>query len=111
MSDSKATTIEIYFDVVSPYSWLGFEQLTRYKKPWNLNVVFKPFYRESAVLCAPMAYVPWSSAVGGVMQAAQNRPPATVPAKVHCLPALLAVLASATGCVSGARRVAAGQAL
>jgi len=59
----KRTTIELFFDCVSPYSWLGFEVLCRYRNIWNLDLQLKPFF------------------LGGVMQASGNQPPAMLPAK------------------------------
>ena len=48
--------IKIYYDVVSPYSWLGFLSISAYKAKWSnsVEVVFVPFY------------------LGGVMQASDN---------------------------------------
>ncbi|XP_063881974.1 glutathione S-transferase kappa 1-like [Scylla paramamosain] len=34
--------IDLYYDVVSPYAWLGFETLNRYKAHWNINLHLKP---------------------------------------------------------------------
>jgi len=58
---SKKLVVELYYDVISPYSYLAFETLCRYKKPWDMNLVLKPFF------------------LGGVMKAAGNKPPAMVP--------------------------------
>uniref|UniRef100_A0A8C9JDL9 Glutathione S-transferase kappa 1 n=1 Tax=Panthera tigris altaica TaxID=74533 RepID=A0A8C9JDL9_PANTA len=35
-------TLELFYDVLSPYSWLGFEVLCRYKKLWNINLQLRP---------------------------------------------------------------------
>nr|QST14953.1 GSTkappa1 protein [Diaphanosoma celebensis] len=55
--------VEIYYDVVSPYTWLAFETLCRYRTHWKMNLIFRPFF------------------LGGVMNMSGNRPPMTVPAK------------------------------
>lgn len=49
--------MELYFDVISPYSWMAFEQLIRYKDLWQLDLILHPFY------------------LGAVMKASQNQPP------------------------------------
>ncbi len=55
--------MELFYDVISPYSWVAFEILCRYRTQWNLTLELKPFL------------------LGGVMQASGNSPPAKVPAK------------------------------
>ncbi|KAB5586650.1 hypothetical protein PHYPO_G00004110 [Pangasianodon hypophthalmus] len=55
--------IELFYDVVSPYSWLGFEVLCRYRNVWNIDLKLRPAF------------------LGGVMQASGNKPPAMVPNK------------------------------
>ncbi|KAL6488915.1 hypothetical protein MHYP_G00026560 [Metynnis hypsauchen] len=55
--------VELFYDVVSPYSWLGFEVLCRYRNVWNIDLRFRPAY------------------LGGVMHLSGNKPPATVPNK------------------------------
>ncbi|KAF9977611.1 Glutathione S-transferase kappa 1 [Actinomortierella ambigua] len=58
------SSITLYFDVVSPYSYLGFVLLQRYRKVWtNVKVDFKPLF------------------LHGVMTGSKNQPPATVAAK------------------------------
>ncbi|CAJ0572343.1 unnamed protein product, partial [Mesorhabditis spiculigera] len=59
----RKAVIELFYDVISPYSWIQFEALSRYAKVWPVELKLKPFY------------------LGGVMKAAGNRPPMTVPAK------------------------------
>ncbi|XP_052760372.1 glutathione S-transferase kappa 1-like [Mya arenaria] len=54
-------TVELFYDVVSPYSWFAFEVLCRYENIWNLDLKMKPFF------------------LGGIMKAADNTPPAMVP--------------------------------
>ncbi|RCN47900.1 DsbA-like protein [Ancylostoma caninum] len=36
--------VDFFFDVLSPYSWIGFEGLMRYKQVWPINVHLRPFY-------------------------------------------------------------------
>ncbi|XP_022807845.1 glutathione S-transferase kappa 1-like isoform X1 [Stylophora pistillata] len=56
-------TVELFYDVISPYSWIAFEVLCRYRPKWNLDLQFRPFL------------------LGGIMAGSGNRPPAMVPAK------------------------------
>ncbi|XP_055140305.1 glutathione S-transferase kappa 1 isoform X4 [Symphalangus syndactylus] len=35
-------TLELFYDVLSPYSWLGFEILCRYQNIWNINLQLRP---------------------------------------------------------------------
>ncbi|KAG8551459.1 hypothetical protein GDO81_004122 [Engystomops pustulosus] len=60
---SKPKVLELFYDVVSPYSWLGFEVLLRYKNIWNVDIHLHP------------------ALLGGVMHATGNSPPAMVPKK------------------------------
>ncbi|XP_066539275.1 glutathione S-transferase kappa 1 [Hoplias malabaricus] len=62
MSNSRKV-IELFYDVVSPYSWLGFEVLCRYRTVWNVDLRLRPAF------------------LGGVMKESGNRPPAMVPNK------------------------------
>eukprot|EP00842_Homolaphlyctis_polyrhiza_P000797 jgi/Hompol1/1718/HPOL_000257-RA len=55
--------LTFFYDVVSPYSWLGFEVALRYQPIWDVELDFVPFF------------------LGAVMKAASNVPPATVPLK------------------------------
>eukprot|EP00043_Microstomoeca_roanoka_P019991 m.233599 g.233599 ORF g.233599 m.233599 type:complete len:231 (-) comp17083_c0_seq15:2123-2815(-) len=55
--------IEFIYDVLSPYSYVGFELLKRYIQPWKLDVQYKPVL------------------IGGLFKAAGNRPPGLVPLK------------------------------
>uniref|UniRef100_S4RZZ3 Glutathione S-transferase kappa n=2 Tax=Petromyzon marinus TaxID=7757 RepID=S4RZZ3_PETMA len=57
--------VEIFYDVVSPYSWLGFEILCRYRSVWNIDVRLRPAF------------------LGGVMAASGNKPPGLVPNKAR----------------------------
>ena len=39
---SARNKVAFYFDVVSPWSYVGFQVLRRYQKLWNLDVVRIP---------------------------------------------------------------------
>lgn len=56
-------SITFHYDIVSPYSWLAFETLCRYKNEWNLDLIFKPVF------------------LGGLFQASGNQSPAFLPAR------------------------------
>lgn len=62
MSSSKKV-LELFYDVVSPYSWLGFEVLCRYRNVWNIDLKLRPAF------------------LGGVMQGSGNKPPGVIPNK------------------------------
>ncbi|XP_043116027.1 glutathione S-transferase kappa 1-like [Puntigrus tetrazona] len=64
MANSRKV-VEFFYDIVSPYSWLAFEVMCRYKTVWNIDLKFKPAY------------------LGGVMNESGNRPPAVVPNKFY----------------------------
>jgi len=55
--------VEFYYDVISPYSWIGFEAITRYAKVWPIDLKLKPVL------------------LGGVMADSGNKPPMSVAAK------------------------------
>merc|ERR1712227_342011 len=58
--------VSLYYDLISPYSWIGFEVFMRHVRLWNaknLEVELKPFL------------------VGQTMKALGNKPPGIVPAK------------------------------
>ncbi|XP_067998208.1 glutathione S-transferase kappa 1 [Melanerpes formicivorus] len=55
------TVVELFYDVVSPYSWLGFEVLCRYQHVWNIDLRLRPAF------------------LAGVMQATGNKPPGMLP--------------------------------
>ncbi|XP_029437135.1 glutathione S-transferase kappa 1 [Rhinatrema bivittatum] len=55
--------VELFYDVVSPYSWLGFEVLCRYRSIWNIDVRLRPGF------------------LGGIMKESGNQAPALVPRK------------------------------
>ncbi|KAH7343700.1 putative glutathione s-transferase kappa 1 [Rhizoctonia solani] len=56
-------TIKLCYDIVSPYSYLAFESLTRYRELWNIDLELCPYF------------------LGGIMVAANNRPPMSVKLK------------------------------
>ncbi|XP_071544803.1 glutathione S-transferase kappa 1-like isoform X2 [Panulirus ornatus] len=55
--------IELYYDIISPYTWFAFEVLMRYRKHWNVDVQLKPML------------------LGGVAKASGNKAPMLVPNK------------------------------
>lgn len=55
--------IELFYDVVSPYSWLGFEVMCRYRNVWDIELKLRPAF------------------LGGIMKGAGNKPPGLVPNK------------------------------
>nr|ADY80026.1 glutathione S-transferase kappa 1 [Oplegnathus fasciatus] len=55
--------VELFYDVVSPYSWLGFEVMCRYRQVWNIELKLRPAF------------------LGGIMQGSGNKPPGLVPNK------------------------------
>ncbi|GFR03501.1 glutathione S-transferase kappa 1 [Trichonephila clavata] len=64
MSVTKAPVlIEFFYDVISPYSYLAFEVLQRYKSIWKIDLKLKPML------------------LAGVMKSSGNSPPAVVPNK------------------------------
>ncbi|XP_070561783.1 glutathione S-transferase kappa 1-like [Ptychodera flava] len=44
MAAPAKRTIELFYDVASPYSWIGFETLCRYSDKWNLDLKLRPFF-------------------------------------------------------------------
>lgn len=60
MASKAKKSVELFYDVISPYSWIAFEVLCRYRNKWAFDLVLKPFF------------------LGGVMAGADNKPPATV---------------------------------
>ncbi|XP_061574411.1 glutathione S-transferase kappa 1-like [Cololabis saira] len=61
---SSKKVVELFYDVVSPYSWLGFEVMCRYRNVWNIDLKLRPAF------------------LGGVMQGSENKPPGLVPNKM-----------------------------
>ncbi|KAJ1122230.1 hypothetical protein NDU88_000733 [Pleurodeles waltl] len=64
MSGSNKRMLELFYDVVSPYSWLGFEVMCRYSSAWNMNVRLRPSF------------------LAGIMKESGNQPPHQVSKKV-----------------------------
>ncbi|XP_012623544.1 glutathione S-transferase kappa 1 isoform X1 [Microcebus murinus] len=60
-------TLELFYDVLSPYSWLGFEVLCRYQNIWNIRLQLRP------------------SLIAGIMKDSGNKPPALLPRKAQYL--------------------------
>lgn len=60
---SAKKTVELFYDVISPYSWIGFEFLCRARNRWNIDLKFRPFY------------------LAGIMGESGNRPPMMVASK------------------------------
>jgi len=63
MSGAAKRSVEVFYDVVSPYSWIGFEAICRYRSVWNINLKLKPVF------------------LGGIMNESGNRPPGLVMSK------------------------------
>ncbi|XP_067305709.1 glutathione S-transferase kappa 1-like [Pseudorasbora parva] len=61
---SSRKMVKLYYDVASPYSWLAFEVLFRYRNVWNIDLKLKPVY------------------LGGVIRGSGNRPPGVIPNKL-----------------------------
>ncbi|XP_044856046.1 glutathione S-transferase kappa 1 isoform X1 [Mauremys mutica] len=61
----SAKLVEMFYDVVSPYSWLGFEVLCRYRHNWSIELRFRPAF------------------LGGIMKETGNQPPAMVPKRAE----------------------------
>ena len=36
--------VELFYDVVSPYTYIGFEALCRYRQPWDMELRLKPIF-------------------------------------------------------------------
>ncbi|CAM9883541.1 unnamed protein product [Pylaiella littoralis] len=62
---AAAAQIDFFYDVASPYSWLAFETLMRYRTlgVWDAEITLRPFF------------------LGGVMKATGNTPPGTLKSK------------------------------
>ena len=44
MANPAKKTIQLFYDVVSPYSWFAFEILCRYKTKWPIDLQLKPIF-------------------------------------------------------------------
>ncbi|KAM5188333.1 glutathione S-transferase kappa 1 isoform 1-T1 [Callospermophilus lateralis] len=67
-------TLELFYDVLSPYSWLCFEVLCRYQKIWNIKLQLQP------------------TLIAGIMKDSGNKPPALLPRKGQYLKSELSLL-------------------
>jgi glutathione S-transferase kappa 1 len=63
MTPAKKIKITLFFDAISPYTYLCWLSLMRYKKEWNLALDVKPVF------------------LGGIMQTTGNKPPAMLPSR------------------------------
>jgi len=64
MSQKKKIVVDLFFDVISPYSYVTYATLTKYQKIWkSMDLKLKPVF------------------LAGIMGQTGNKPPATVPAK------------------------------
>ncbi|KAH9513585.1 Glutathione S-transferase kappa 1 [Bulinus truncatus] len=63
MANTKKT-VELFYDVISAYSWFAFEVLCRYQHRWNINLKLRPFF------------------LGGIVKESGNKAPAVVPNKL-----------------------------
>ncbi|KAI6654896.1 Glutathione S-transferase kappa 1 [Oopsacas minuta] len=57
------TLVKLYYDIVSPYGWLGFEILCRHQHEWKIHLDLNPVF------------------LSGLMKSTGNTPPGMVPAK------------------------------
>eukprot|EP00475_Leptophrys_vorax_P026733 TRINITY_DN3790_c0_g1_i8.p1 TRINITY_DN3790_c0_g1~~TRINITY_DN3790_c0_g1_i8.p1 ORF type:complete len:227 (+),score=53.12 TRINITY_DN3790_c0_g1_i8:30-683(+) len=62
---SGKATVELFYDVVSPYSYFAFETLIRLEPVWGFRLVLTPAF------------------LGGVLQGSGNKTPVAVVAKEH----------------------------
>lgn len=76
---ARRVAAELFFDVVSPYTYLHMGTLSQYARLWPCAVKMRPMF------------------LGGVMMAAKNQPPATVKAKGRWLGGDLARSADLAG--------------
>uniref|UniRef100_W6NHB9 DSBA oxidoreductase domain containing protein n=1 Tax=Haemonchus contortus TaxID=6289 RepID=W6NHB9_HAECO len=61
---TSKTAVKLYYDVISPYSWVAFESLLRYQFVWPIEVFLKPF------------------SLQGIRMLSGNKPPGTVKNKL-----------------------------
>jgi hypothetical protein len=59
----KFPRIEIYYDVVSPYSYFGFVTLNRYQKMYDLNVTYTPFFLGGVYWYSFSQFIPFTDLV------------------------------------------------
>lgn len=61
--DDVMIRVELYYDIVSPYSYLAFAALNRYERRWQLDLELLPVF------------------LGGLMKDVGNQPPIYLPAR------------------------------
>nr|XP_021322618.1 glutathione S-transferase kappa 1-like isoform X1 [Danio rerio] len=76
---SSGKVIKLFYDISSPYSWLAFEVLCRYKHIWNVELKLKPAY------------------LAGVMYGSGNQPPVLNPSKLLYMTSDLTLLSQYFG--------------
>ncbi|KAH9819673.1 thioredoxin-like protein [Melampsora americana] len=65
MIQNKKTIIKLSYDIVSPWSYLAYEILKRYRNEWNFELILNPIW------------------LGAIMIGSGNTPPMRVPNKVE----------------------------
>ncbi|ELT89993.1 hypothetical protein CAPTEDRAFT_222990 [Capitella teleta] len=45
-------TVEFFYDIVSPYSWIAFECLCRHRNVWNIDLKLKPVFHAVVIQTA-----------------------------------------------------------
>ncbi|XP_077072551.1 glutathione S-transferase kappa 1-like [Siphateles boraxobius] len=76
---NSGKVVKLYYDVASPYSWLAFEVLFRYRNVWNIDIKLKPAY------------------LGGVIHGSGNQPPGFIPNKMQYMASDLKLLSEYFG--------------
>ncbi|KAM6469248.1 glutathione S-transferase kappa 1-like isoform 1-T4 [Liasis olivaceus] len=61
----ESKKVECFYDVISPYSWLGFEIICRYRPIWNIDLRFRPVF------------------LSGILKSTGNQLPAVLPKKAE----------------------------
>lgn len=76
---SSGKVIKLFYDISSPYSWLAFEVLCRYKNVWNMELKLKPAH------------------LAGVMYGSGNQHPGLNPSKLLYMTSDLTLLSQYFG--------------